>query len=77
MARDPTRGLNSFFTALCVVLNLTQLAKVLLIENLDHLDTPPPLGVEIKSMYTVLKNVYFILMTLENTGGSRFKVVEN
>ncbi len=33
---------------------------------------PPPLGGEIKSMYTVLKNIYFTLMTLEKTGGSRF-----
>ncbi len=45
------------------------------VENLDkHListiSTPLPLlGVEIKSMYTVLKNVYFIRMNLENTGG--------
>ncbi len=44
----------------------------------SHLD-PLPLGVENKSKYTVLKNAckMFILMTLENTGGSKFKVVEN
>ncbi len=35
--------------------------------------TDPLLGVEIKSMYAVLKNEYFILMTLETQGGRDLK----